>query len=175
MVTPIIRQLALVKNGIKFDHKIIASEEYNIFLKLACVGEFCSVNHILGVWRIREDSLTSKSSEYWSKDRRLTLESLKTLMPEISSVHAREFNKAYSTSYYYEARHLMLVKKVKDGRKKMKKIRFENLTFFILWSISYSKILWDLLHKDSIKRRLSAYLLGISKTKKRRHQKKEIY
>ena len=41
MVTPIIRKKALEENNINFDEKIVASEEYNIFMKLACVGEFC--------------------------------------------------------------------------------------------------------------------------------------
>ena len=169
MVTPIIKRNTLVKHQIRFDSRIVASEEYNIFLKLACVGKFCSVNEVLGVWRIREDSLTNQSSEHWSKDRRLTLDSLKELKPEITTVYSKEFNKAYSTSYYYEARHLMLRKKIKKARNKMKKIRFENLTFFILWLISYSVSLWYFVHRESIKRILSSYVLGFSKAVKGRN------
>ena len=77
MVTPIIRKKALEENNINFDEKIVASEEYNIFMKLACVGEFCTINKVLGVWRIRLNSLTNQSIAFWSKDRKYTLNQLK--------------------------------------------------------------------------------------------------
>ena len=83
MVTPIISNAALKEFNIKFDKLIIASEEYNIFLKLACVGKFCTIKEVLGVWRIRRNSLTSESYMFWYKDRRRTLDSLKDLMPDV--------------------------------------------------------------------------------------------
>jgi len=86
MVTPIISHAALIEFNITFDKLIIASEEYNIFLKLACVGKFCTIKEVLGVWRIRENSLTSESYMFWYKDRRRTLNSLKEILPDIEKI-----------------------------------------------------------------------------------------
>ena len=83
MVTPVIRRSALVESDINFDPRIVASEEYNIFMKLALIGPFCAVREILGEWTINETSLTSESIMYWALDRELTLDSIKEENPGV--------------------------------------------------------------------------------------------
>ena len=155
MVTPIISNAALKEFNIKFDKLIIASEEYNIFLKLACVGKFCTIKEVLGVWRIRRNSLTSESYMFWYKDRRRTLDSLKDLMPDIEKKFPKEYNTAYSTSIYYEARSLIISGNKKKAIYLLKSIRHNSKVFFMLWLISYSNFLWKLIHKEYIKRKIS--------------------
>ena len=41
-----------MENDIQFDPLVVASEEYNLFMQLAAVGEFCSGNKVLGEWVI---------------------------------------------------------------------------------------------------------------------------
>jgi glycosyltransferase involved in cell wall biosynthesis len=165
MVTPIIRKKALEENNINFDEKIVASEEYNIFMKLACVGEFCTINKVLGVWRIRLNSLTNQSIEFWSKDRKYTLNQLKRIMPNIEEKFPEEYSYALATADYYEARFLIDSKKYFQARQIMYKIKTYSFTFFFLWLISYVPFFWNVLHEESVKRFLSANLLRKSKTK----------
>ena len=134
-------------------------------MKLACVGEFCTINKVLGVWRIRLNSLTNQSIAFWSKDRKYTLNQLKRIMPNIEEKFPEEYSYALATADYYEARFLIDSKKYFQARQIMNKIKTYSFTFFFLWLISYVPFFWNVLHEESVKRFLSANLLRKSKTK----------
>ena len=158
MVTPLIKLDVLRKYSITFDSNIVASEEYNLFMRLALLGDFCSVDDVLGEWVINQDSLTNQSIDSWCKDRRYTLDVIISETPSIKSVYSKEFQLAYARSDYYEARFLISVKKWKKARKLLKKNKFYSGTFFFLWLLSMSPWLWHLLHNERLKRKIAAYI-----------------
>jgi len=163
MVTPLINLEALRKYGITFDTNIVASEEYNLFMRLALLGDFCSVDDILGEWVINQNSLTNQSIASWYKDRRYTLNVIISENPGIKSAYSKEFQLAYARSDYYEARFLISAQEWKKARKLLKKNRFYSGAFFFLWLFSTSPRLWHLLHNERLKRILSGSVLKKSK------------
>lgn len=163
MVTPLIKMDALKKHGITFDPNIVASEEYNIFMRLALVGDFCSVDKVLGEWVINEDSLTNQSISSWSEDRRYTLDKIISENIGINVLYAKEFQAAYAGSDYYEARFFISQNKWEKARKLLKKNAFHSPIFFALWMVSMCRPLWRFIHNEKIKRRLSMSLLKRSK------------
>lgn len=164
MVTPLIKMEALKRHHITFDDEIVASEEYNIFMRLAVVGEFCSVTEVLGEWTIHENSLTNQSIESWSSDRRRTLDTIKLQNSNVVDLYARDFRIAYAGSDYYEARFLISRNQWKQARSLLRNNAMCTKTFFGLWVLSMIPSLWRLLHNERIKRMLSVYVLRKSKS-----------
>jgi len=164
MVTPLINLAAMKLNNITFDENIVASAEYNIFMRLALVGEFCSVKEILGEWTVYENSLTNQSIESWSKDRRHTLDRIKSENLDIIKLYPKELGIAYGGSDYYEARYLISCDKWKEARGLLRNNALRTKTFFILWLLSMIPSLWRLLHNERIKRMLSMHVLRKSKS-----------
>ena len=164
MVTPLIRMAALTDHGITINPKINSSVEYNLFMQLAMVGGFCTVKVVLGEWTIYNDSLTNQSIEFWSKDRRCTLECLKSARPELVNMYAKQFNLAYATGDYYEARFLISNNNWAGARRVLKNNAAYSKTFFLLWVLSMIPGLWRLLHNEGLKRVLSVYVLRKSKS-----------
>ena len=60
MVTLLINLKKMKQLKINFDPSFTSSEEYNLFMRLACKGEFSVINEYLGSYRISDDSLTIK-------------------------------------------------------------------------------------------------------------------
>ena len=162
MVTPVIRRSALVESDINFDPRIVASEEYNIFMKLALIGPFCAVREILGEWTINETSLTSESIMYWALDRRLTLDSIKEENPGVEQRYKGAFKEAYARADYYEAAYEVSMDNWKQARKLLR-ANAGYLIYFCLWVLCHSKFMWHLAHNEKIKRWCASYILRRSK------------
>ena len=158
MVTPLIKKSAIDSNNIKFDPKIVASEEYNIFLQLACFGDFCTIREPLGVWRIQERSLTSESSKFWALDRRITLEKLKEIKADVIESFPKAYKNALARTYYYEARHFYSIKQYKNAQNSLSFVKKHNLIYFSLWIISFLPFIWNLFHNEFFKRNMSSLI-----------------
>lgn len=154
MVTPIIKKSILDNFKLDFNHYVEASEEYNLFTRLATKGKFCTINKVLGSWRIYKNSLTDRTIMFWAKDRFNTLQQIVSENPGIDNRFKDSFNSAYARGYYYESRYfrskksyiLGLISIYKASCKK-KKYSF----FFLIWILPF---LWEILHCNLIKRRI---------------------
>lgn len=154
MVTPIIKRSILIDYNISFDKNIVASEEYNLFIRLAIKGEFCSLKKILGVWRISDDSLTNQSAEYWWQDRLFTLDQLEEENPQVINEYSKELLQARHKAIYYKARWEMINQNLSEARKSMKSIATGSFIYFTLFALCYLPPLWDFFHRDNVKRKL---------------------
>lgn len=161
MVTPIVNKKILEKYKIDFDKNIIASEEYNLFMRLAAKGPICTIPEVLGVWRILDNSLTNKSINHWSSDRLYTLKQLKRENPKIEMLFPKEFQEAFNRGVYYKARYLMNEKKYGSAVKELKSISLQSKKYFFLFICSFFPIVWNFLHKQNIKRKLSPKMLDL--------------
>lgn len=163
MVTPLINRRTLDVFNLSFDKNIVASEEYNLFIRLAAKGKFCTIPEVLGSWRIAEDTLTNQSAEFWSKDRIYTLNQLKKENPGIANLYGDAIQEAHSRAIYYKARWLMVNKRYSEARYALKTIAKDSIVYLILYFISFSKRFWFVVHSDKVKRKMASKVFTYSK------------
>ena len=154
MVTPLINKSYLIKYEINFNPLITASEEYNLFIRVLAKGNGLSIDKILGAYRTGENSLTNRQISEWEKERVYTLEQVQNENPGIYYDYKDGFDEAYCRSKYYRARYLMSIEDKWAANKVLYNIALKSKKYFILYIFSFSKIAWDLLHSDYIKRSL---------------------
>ena len=85
MVTPMLQVDFLRENKLNFSSQMQASEEFNLFMKIAALAEIGVMHKTHGEYRINEDSLTNKFSNRWHSEREQTIDELLELDPEIGN------------------------------------------------------------------------------------------
>ena len=154
LVTAMIRRSILTDLQLRFSPDIEASEEYHLFMRLLTYGHAKVETEILANYRVYVDSLTYKKIHRWAVERRMTLEELRLLRPEISEW--REFRLAHRQADYYESRHLYAINRKSDARKLLFKHSKFN-TFTVLWLISYCPKVWELVNGPVLKKKLTNF------------------
>ena len=154
MVTPIIKRKFLIDYDLNFDPAITASEEYNLFMRMAAKGRVCTHNEILGEYRVSENSLTNRSISKWSIERDYTLSQICDENPCIENKFPNAFREARARGKYYEARYRMHLGERKAAIEILNEIKFLNSKYFLLWGASHSKAIWRLIHTNFFKRKL---------------------
>lgn len=161
MVTPIMRRDALQKFNLNFDDNITASEEYNLFVRLAAKGTICTMQEVLGCWRISKGSLTDRQISKWGDERFYTLKQLQDENPGIESRYPDAFKEARARGEYYRARYLMSVGDRAAAGVVMKRISDVNPRYKILWIGMRVPFFWSVMHENFLKRRIIPKLLRI--------------
>lgn len=161
MVTPLLRRSALAEFCLSFDDNVTASEEYNLFVRLAARGSFASIAEVLGVWRISPGSLTDRSISKWGEERYYTLDQLKSENPGIEEKYPAAFREAYARGDYYRARYLMSVGQATMARQLMSKIVGDDPRYRLLWLASFWPVFWNFLHSSFLKRVALPKLAGL--------------
>ena len=159
MVTPMINRQFLVDNEITFNEKIHASEEYNLFLRIAAKGNVKSVPDILGAYRVYEGSLTDKKMDKWAVDRLITLRQLNKENRDLMLFSNANFIRARAHARYYSARYYMSVGNVRKAKSRLLTIRDHRPIYYFLWFMAHSLVMWNLIHKRSIKAYLAKFFI----------------
>jgi glycosyltransferase involved in cell wall biosynthesis len=154
MVTPVIRRNFLLNHQINFEPEITASEEYNLFIRLAARGSALVQKDILGAYRVYAGSLTDQQISRWAIERRMTLKQLLIEVPAVSKLYSLAYKEAEVRADYYEARYLVSTGEMKNARKLMRRIAKSNWKYMLLEFSLYIPGLWTVLHKNKIKRKL---------------------
>jgi hypothetical protein len=152
MVTPILHLDSIRKLNLTFDENMYASEEYNLFMRVAAKGDILVLPNILGSYRISQHSLTDEQIHRWSIERVFTLKQVIAENPQIESLYKLGFKSANSRSIYYESRYLMSIGDALNARIKLHSIATENLQYYTLYLIAYIPFLWRLIHNNKFKR-----------------------
>lgn len=156
MVTPMIRRSFLVHHRINFEPEITASEEYNLFVRLAARGNVLIQKDILGSYRVYTGSLTDRQISRWAIERRMTLTQLAEEMPLIPKIYAHAYQAATRRGDYYEARYLVAEGDLSEAKKIMNRIGESDWRYKILAISLYFPVLWNVLHNSKFRRRLSS-------------------
>lgn len=165
MVTPLLHRQTLAETGLGFDGNVTASEEYNLFVRLAAKGTFCTVPEILGAWRISPGSLTDRQISKWADERYYTLEQLKRENPGIETRYPEAFKEAYARGDYYRARYLVSERRMAEARAVMAGITHVAKYYYVLWIALYIPFAWRLIHSPFLKRKVLPKLLRIVREK----------
>jgi glycosyltransferase involved in cell wall biosynthesis len=166
MVTPLINKEILDRSGICFDDYIVSSEEYDLFMRLAAKGKFCTLSKVLGAYRVSSDSLTDRSIKHWYSDRIRTLDKLKRENPGLELRFKKEFEAAYIRGRYFYSRYLMAIENKYEAKKVLSDIKHSDWRYYALWIISHVKFLWNIIHSQFFKRKFLPRLLKITKSPK---------
>ena len=147
ILTTIINNELLQENKILFDPLITASEEYCLFMQLACVNEIGVSEKILAKYRVHSNSLTSNSISKLSFERRYTLNKIMQNHPNIYIKYQDEFKEAFARANYYDSRfHMMNSNKFK-AFESLKPVAFINVRYFILTILTLTSLkLWNWVH-----------------------------
>ena len=113
----------LKEKRLNFDKSFVASEEYNLFMKIAAFSNGMGViNEAISNYRVYENSLTNESIKFWSIERRETLNFLINKNPTLLVLYPKEFKIAFARADYYEARYLIKINLRYKAIKKLLKI-----------------------------------------------------
>lgn len=153
IITTMLRKKTLLDSGLSFDSNIKASEEYCLFMQLACLYEIGVINKCLASYRVSMSSLTSKSLEILGKERRYTLNKIKENDPNLVLKYFKEFKIALARADYYDARWFMQMKMRKSAVRLLMKNIFLDFRYFILLIAAFLPFrIWDVIHMVKRKR-----------------------
>ena len=161
MVTPLLHRPTLEEHHLEFDSHVTASEEYNLFVRLAAKGPFCTVPEVLGAWRISPGSLTDRQIARWGEERHYTLAQLERENPGIAARHPGAFREARARGDYYTARHYMTSGRTAEARRLMQGIGEVDYRYRLLWLGMHVPFFWEAVHGQFLKRKVLPRLLGI--------------
>jgi len=147
MVTPMLRREILTKHGLNFDPDITASEEYNLFLRVAAKGPILAQQKILGFYRVSTTSLTDKQISLWAGERRKTLAALEFENPGIRFKYLDAFKEAEARAVYYDARYFISKDHFTDARKALGTIKNQDIRYKLLFYISHFPFIWNAVHQ----------------------------
>jgi glycosyltransferase involved in cell wall biosynthesis len=148
ILTSMIRASILNATNLSFDSNITASEEYCLFMQLACNYKIGVNNTILAKYRVHESSLTSKSLQILGKERRYTLNKIIFDNPQIKKTYKNELREAFARADYYDARWLMSHNDRIGAFKLLIKNSNINLKYFLLMILSlFPVFIWNKVHK----------------------------
>ena len=157
MVTPLMNRQFLLDNNLTFNGDIQASEEYNLFLRIAAKGRIKSVPDIHGAYRVYYGSLTDKTISYWAFDRLATLRQLNRENKDLNLYKNPRFISARMHARYYSARYYMSIGDFSKAQKGLLIIRYYRFAYYVLWAASHFPTVWGLLHKRSMKMHISKF------------------
>ena len=163
MVTAMICNGTLKKHSLNFDPQMQASEEYNLFIKLAALGDFVIINQPLGVYRASENSLTYKKVNRWWIERKLSLTQLVKQFPDECKIYHIEFEHAKSRGRYYLVQILMQKRKYTQSRKILLLIGRKERIYLIFWLLAFTPSLWSMVHSDRNKRYLTTLIRDVQR------------
>ncbi|QXX06779.1 glycosyltransferase [Vibrio neptunius] len=151
MVTPLINRKFLIDNNLSFEPVIVASEEYNLFMRIAAKGKIHCASDVLGYYRVSDNSLTNKSISKWSFEREYTLKQLVQENPGIDIEYPLEFESAKDRAVYYEARYHMYRDDSSKASDCMSNIKNKSKVYYVLWLLSHIPYCWKLVHSNFLK------------------------
>ena len=158
IVTPMIRRAFLIENDLSFDERIHASEEYNLFMRIAVKGNILARQVVQGRYRVYETSLTNKSIDKWYSERMLTLSQCIGIDEGLLSRSGIQVRSALNRAFYYKSRHLFSIGKKSEARIYLGIIKYDSAFYLLLYIASFSALLWRIIHRKDIKLRLTKLL-----------------
>lgn len=161
MVTPLINKFKLFEAGLNFDSQIEASEEYNLFMRIASFGKVFYLNERLGYYRVYENSLTNKKIHRWAWERFRTIATLLDANPKLLMSSYDDISKAIDRGIYYHACYLLSINDYRGCRVFMRKIKFKTAIYFLLNVLAYFPVLWRVVHSKKWKSKLTRLIQSV--------------
>jgi hypothetical protein len=163
MVSAMVHKPTMDRWNLEFEHTITASEEYNLFMRLAAKGPACTIAQILAVWRISPGSLTDRQISKWADERYYTLRQLEAENPSIRDTHAQDLRLAYARGDYYKARYLAQSGRRLEAARTLLAAGKVDKRYRILAAALFVPFMWRLAHSQTLKRTLLPRLMKVAR------------
>tara|TARA_B100000767_G_scaffold251948_1_gene255348 strand:- start:6280 stop:7215 length:936 start_codon:yes stop_codon:yes gene_type:complete len=137
MATSMIKRSSLLEKEINFDKKIVASEEYCLYMQLIYKEKVCVINEPIAKYLVRQNSLTNQSIRYWTDERIYTLNKILEKYPESSAEFPKEFNEAFARAEYYKLRYNLEQNNIDEAKKSARKIYQSRFIYFVVAVLLY--------------------------------------
>ena len=133
MPSSIIKTEALRALNINFDPRVIASEEYDLFMHIAAVYKISVIKEVLSIYRLATDSLTNNSLQHRANDKMITISKLENKFPEEVLKNRKHFSKAKAKINYYRFQFYYREKQYFKARSELKSILFIDIRYFLIY------------------------------------------
>lgn len=144
----LIRKSALEASKLNFDPKIVASEEYCLFMQLAADYPFCVIHEPVAKYRIHDGALTNRSIHQWADEREYTLDRIRESHPGIEDGYPAAFREAYARARYYRARWHVFQGDKTQALKELRQAAFANWRYAALFLLLLAPTaVWDFVHR----------------------------
>jgi len=151
----LVRRSALEASKLNFDPKIVASEEYCLFMQLAADHPFCVLHEPVAKYRIHDAALTNRSISRWADEREYTLNRIRERHPGIENRYRGAFREAYARARYYRARWYVFQGEKAKAIGELRKTIFVHYRYFALFLILFMPTsVWNRVHRARTQRSL---------------------
>ncbi len=142
-------QSVLVRNNINlvFNVDLKHSPDYDLFMRITCEYKVFVTRKTLVKYRKLTNSLTSKNINVWGKEMEFTLNKLFKNNQQLKNRYKKEYKLAYAKVAYYKAQYYISINHRLNANKVLSKFKFASFKYSILYLMTYSKYVWDLIHK----------------------------
>jgi glycosyltransferase involved in cell wall biosynthesis len=136
------------------------AEDYYLYLSLAARGDVCVVPEVLVTYRQVASSWSERALDRHSLEFHQTLDQIEREIPGISTKFELGFRHARAHADYARAKYLMHVGRPAEARKVLASIRHMRRAYRALYILSFVPPAWNIVHKRSVKARLTNLLMG---------------
>lgn len=130
--TVLINKKLLDFSGLTFDENIHGSEEYDLFVQLAALFIFDTIEDPLCVYLLRKNSLTVQTLQYRAIDKEISLNKLAQNYPSVIANYKKEFSYARTKVDYYHMQYEIFKGRRSKAIKAISKIMFTDIRYFLI-------------------------------------------
>lgn len=153
IVSSIINLSVLRKLNILFIESFTMFEDYALFLELSVTQKIKAINQPLLLYRVHDNSSSTKKLANWAKERRETLDKILATAPDLISKYSLEFREAYSRANYYDAMYFMSINEKIKARESLSKVKTNSTKYLLLWLVLFlPKNIWKVIQYVKYKR-----------------------
>lgn len=153
VTTVMIRKDVLESNDLRFDERLITSEDYCLFMQIAVKNQIVVLPGVLSKYRIHDDSLTNKSISKWAEEWNYTLNLIKEINIGIDKLYKTEFKAAEAHVRYYQAKYFFFKGDRLGAIMEMRKNIFIDIKYFLLFILLFMpNYFWNYAHTLYTKR-----------------------
>lgn len=159
IATILMRKYLLEQIKIEMIDTFMMADEYYFCLKLAAKSDVCVVPDVLAVYRQVAGSWSEKTVDRHGKEFRTTLKHLEEDLPEITETCRSGLSLAHARADYSDAQYYMRAGLYAEARQIMSRIRKVRPVFFVLSLLTFLPPVWRLIHRRTLKVKLTALFL----------------
>ncbi|MCA6441129.1 MAG: glycosyltransferase family 2 protein [Chitinophagaceae bacterium] len=147
IITSMLRKSFLEESRLNFDPQVKASEEYCLFMQMACRYKIGVTKKIYAKYRVHMTSLTSRSLSILGAERRYTLNKILQFAPSLRKKYKNAFREAFARGDYYDARWYMSEGLKGKAFSSLSRNALVSLRYFILMILSlFPVVFWNKVH-----------------------------
>jgi len=145
--TVMVRKKVLQRPDMLFDESLSLCEEYDVFMRILYYFRAAYINVPLAVYRIHSNMLSKRWVERWPDEMAHSIKKLEAITPDFKTTYRKTLTYLDAKIGYWRARAEMELVNPAAARASLRPYKGTDVTFFILYLLTYSPSLWHILHK----------------------------